>query len=157
MNFKEMSNFSDIFPKISNDIFVFYRASRPRIWWVGGQRLALKNNIETIQYTDKYDYFIEVSEDRITYGPKVLYYEEEEEHRSYYNNARRVMFDYYHLKNFSGIELNEVAEILAPYIKKELIRINPDVGPNNIIVKIEQNKIHFYIKWVKIETKVHIV
>ena len=67
------------------------------------------------------------------------------------------MFDYYHLKNFSGIELNEVAEILAPYIKKELIRINPDVGPNNIIVKIEQNKIHFYIKWVKIETKVHIV
>mgnify|MGYP001625137502 FL=1 len=157
MNFKEMSNFSDIFPKISNDIFVFYRASRPCIWWSGGQRLAFENNIETIHYTYKYDYFIEVSEDRITYGPKVLYYEEEEEHRSYYNNARRVMFDYYHLKNFSGIELNEVAEILAPYIKKELIRINPDVGPNNIIVKIEQNKIHFYIKWVKIETKVHIV
>ena len=68
------------------------------------------------------------------------------------------MFKYYNLNNIQTENLNKFLIDFAPYIKKELARIHPDVEENNININIGKNQcsdiLSVSITWVRIENKV---
>lgn len=151
-NFKKNST---IFQKMANDILVFYRARANKedfIFWGNEKKLSVENNIEKIQYTSTTSFTIGISTDRLAYGLCGGWNEED----GRWENTRRVMFAYYNLDNIPYNELEEFAKEFAPYIKKELIRIHPDVEPNNITVNIEKGQLNIVITRIKIETKVRL-
>ena len=152
---KNLKNNSNILQKMANDILVFYRAqthNEDSIFWGNEKRLSLENNIERIQYTSTTSFIIGISTDRLAYGLCGGWNEED----GRWENTRRIMFEYYNFDNIPYNELDEFAKKFAPYIKKELIRIHPDVEPNNLTVNVDSGQLNIVITRIIIETKVRL-
>lgn len=161
-----MENKFNKYPKLleqmANDIMVFYRREMDKpaqvynqkyysTQWKRSKLLESNSKVEKWEYEFKKTLEFYIETDRITYGKSIqTYYDDRTGKDKDYENSERIWFIDYGMNTISKFDEPKFTEAFAPFIKKQLIIIHPDIIPKNILINVKGNICEIFYKRIKV-------